>query len=105
MKTGQLLAFVDLKLPLRPGPVRMGPPTSHGPGLDSCQAFLHSLTFSRHADTPPLAPKGNFACNQRFQLNIYFDQRVPGVPACREACIGLPPYVSSGAAASDLPFG
>ena len=92
------------KCSLRPGPVSMGPPASHGPGLDFCQAFLHSLTVSRHADTPPLAPKGSFGCKQRIRFDIYFDQRVPGVPTCREACIGLPRYVSSGAAASDGPW-
>ena len=96
---------VHSKCSLRPGPVSMGPPASHGPGLDSCEAFSHSLTFSRHADTATLAPTGNFACNQRMQLDFYFDQLAPGVPACREACIGLPRYVSSGAAASELPSG
>ena len=82
----------------------MGPPASHGPGLDSCQALLHSLTVSRHADTLTYASEGSFACNQRMQLDFYFDQLAPGVPACREACIGLPRYVFSGAAASDGPW-
>ena len=96
---------MNSKLPLRPGPVSMGPPASHGPGLDSCQALLHSLTVSRHADTLTYAPEGNFACNQRVKVGIYFDQRAPGVPTCREACIGLRTHVSSGAAASDGPSG
>ena len=36
-----------------------------------------------------------------MKVTIYFDQRAPGVPTCREACIGLRTHVSSGAAASD----